>query len=128
VHEARETYRAYSRSGEPDPGADDEPQVRPEPPLPAVAKRGREVPRRMSGRTRAALAPREDPDVYDSVGVVVTVLIGVVGAIAGGLVAEALGWAGLGSFFDLRTWIIAVAGSVVLLATLARSGRDPLTH
>ena len=70
---------------------------------------------------------------HDSVGVVVTVLIGVVGAIAGGLVAEALGWAGLGSFFDLRTWIIAVAGSVVLLAILrtARSGRsyrDPLTH
>ena len=64
LHEARETYRAYSRSGEPDPDADDEPQVAPESPLPAVAQRGREVARRLGGRTRAALAPREDPDVY----------------------------------------------------------------
>jgi uncharacterized membrane protein YeaQ/YmgE (transglycosylase-associated protein family) len=70
---------------------------------------------------------------HDSVGVFATLLIGVVGALAGGLIAEALGWGGLGSFFDLRTWIIAVAGSVVLLALLraarrGRSYRDPLTH
>jgi len=64
LHDARETYRAYSRSGEPDSGADDEPQAPPEAPLPAVAKRGRDVARRLGGRTRAALAPREDPDVY----------------------------------------------------------------
>ena len=54
---------------------------------------------------------------HDSVGVIVTLLIGVVGAIAGGLIAEAVGF----------------AGSVVLLAILraARSGRSyryPLTH
>ena len=70
---------------------------------------------------------------HDSVGVVVTLVIGVVGAIVGGLIAEALGWDGLGSFFELRTWIIAVAGSVLLLAILraargGRSYRDPLTH
>ena len=70
---------------------------------------------------------------HDSVGLIVTLLIGVVGAIAGGLLAEAVGFDGLGSFFELRTWIIAVAGSVVLLAILraARSGRsyrDPLAH
>jgi uncharacterized membrane protein YeaQ/YmgE (transglycosylase-associated protein family) len=69
----------------------------------------------------------------DSVGVIVTMLIGVVGAIAGGLVADAVGWEGLGSFFDLRTWLIAIAGSVVFLAILraarhGRSYRDPLTH
>jgi uncharacterized membrane protein YeaQ/YmgE (transglycosylase-associated protein family) len=69
----------------------------------------------------------------DEVGVIVTMLIGVVGAIAGGLVADAVGWEGLGSFFDLRTWLIAIAGSVVFLAILraarrGRSFRDPLTH
>jgi uncharacterized membrane protein YeaQ/YmgE (transglycosylase-associated protein family) len=69
----------------------------------------------------------------DQVGVIVTVLIGIVGAIAGGLVADAVGWEGLGSFFDLRTWLIAIAGSVVFLAILraarrGRSFRDPLTH
>jgi len=70
---------------------------------------------------------------HDSVGIIVTLLIGVVGAIVGGLIAELLGWGGLGDFFEVRTWIIAIAGSVVLLAILrsARSGRtyrDPLAH
>ena len=40
---------------------------------------------------------------HDSVGIIVTLLIGVVGAIAGGLIAEAVGFDGLGSFFELRT-------------------------
>ena len=70
---------------------------------------------------------------HDSVGLIVTLLIGVIGAIVGGLVAEALGWEGLGSFFELRTWLIAIAGSVMFLAALragrrGRSFRDPLAH
>jgi hypothetical protein len=64
LHEAGETYRAYSRSDEPEPGAVDEPQIELEPSLPAVGKRGREVALQLGARTRAALAPREDPDVY----------------------------------------------------------------
>jgi hypothetical protein len=62
---ARETYRAYSADGEPDPPpAAAPPDRRPEAHVPAVAKRSREVARRLSGRTRAVLAPREEPDVY----------------------------------------------------------------
>jgi hypothetical protein len=64
LHDARETYRAYSRGGEPAVSANDEPQTAAEPPLPWVAERGRDIARRLGGQARAALAPRDDPDVY----------------------------------------------------------------
>lgn len=51
----------------------------------------------------------------DSVGVIVTALIGIVGALVGGFLSELLGFEGLGTFFELRTWIIAVAGAMLLL-------------
>ena len=51
----------------------------------------------------------------DSVGVIVTMVIGIVGALVGGFLSELLGFEGLGTFFELRTWIIAVAGAMLLL-------------
>jgi uncharacterized membrane protein YeaQ/YmgE (transglycosylase-associated protein family) len=57
---------------------------------------------------------------HDEIGLILTCLIGMVGALVGGFVAELVGWKGLGSFFDLRTWLLAVAGSLLLLA-LART-------
>jgi uncharacterized membrane protein YeaQ/YmgE (transglycosylase-associated protein family) len=76
----------------------------------------------LAGLIARALLPGKDPD-----GLIATLVIGVVGAIIGGLIAEALGWEGLGSFFDLRTWILAVAGSalVLVLVRVARGGRRP---
>ena len=53
---------------------------------------------------------------HDAVGMLATMLIGIAGAVVGGFVAELLGFGGLGSFFELRTWIIAVAGALLLLA------------
>jgi uncharacterized membrane protein YeaQ/YmgE (transglycosylase-associated protein family) len=67
----------------------------------------------LAGLLARAILPGDD-----SHGLIVTLIIGVVGAIIGGLIAEALGFGGLGSFFELRTWIIAVAGAVLLLAAL----------
>jgi uncharacterized membrane protein YeaQ/YmgE (transglycosylase-associated protein family) len=63
----------------------------------------------------------------DSEGLIATLLIGIAGAVVGGLIAEALGFGGLGSFFELRTWIIAVAGSALLLVLVrvAKGGRSP---
>jgi uncharacterized membrane protein YeaQ/YmgE (transglycosylase-associated protein family) len=69
----------------------------------------------------------------DSIGFLATLALGIAGAIVGGFVAELLGFEGLGSFFEIRTWIIAVAGAFVLLA-IGRSiagghgHRNPLTH
>nr|WP_132126114.1 GlsB/YeaQ/YmgE family stress response membrane protein [Actinocrispum wychmicini] len=49
-------------------------------------------------------------------GVIVTILIGVAGALLGGWAASnVFGIAVTGGFFDLSTWIIAILGSVVLL-------------
>jgi uncharacterized membrane protein YeaQ/YmgE (transglycosylase-associated protein family) len=80
----------------------------------------------LAGLLARAILPGDD-----SHGVIVTLVIGVAGALIGGFVAEALGFGGLGSFFELRTWIIAVAGAVVLLGLLrfadgGRRHRNPL--
>ena len=69
----------------------------------------------------------------DSVGIIATMLIGVAGALIGGFVAELLDFGGLGTFFELRTWIIAVAGAMLLLVihravTSDRSHHNPLSH
>jgi uncharacterized membrane protein YeaQ/YmgE (transglycosylase-associated protein family) len=82
----------------------------------------------LAGAIAKAVTPGDDPG-----GAIVTMLIGIAGAIIGGLIGEWVGFGGLGSFFDLRTWILAVAGSIVLLivfrlATPAGRRRGPLTH
>jgi uncharacterized membrane protein YeaQ/YmgE (transglycosylase-associated protein family) len=64
----------------------------------------------LAGAIAKALLPGDDPG-----GIVVTMIIGIVGAVIGGLIGEWVGFGGLSSFFDVRTWILAVAGSVVLL-------------
>jgi uncharacterized membrane protein YeaQ/YmgE (transglycosylase-associated protein family) len=68
-----------------------------------------------------------------SVGLIATAILGIVGAVIGGFIAELIGFEGLGSFFELRTWIIAVAGAVLLLLVVravagARRHHGPLTH
>jgi uncharacterized membrane protein YeaQ/YmgE (transglycosylase-associated protein family) len=56
------------------------------------------------------ILPGDDPG-----GIFVTILIGIAGAIVGGLIASALGIGKLGHFFDIGTWLIAIAGSLLLL-------------
>jgi uncharacterized membrane protein YeaQ/YmgE (transglycosylase-associated protein family) len=49
-------------------------------------------------------------------GLIVTIMIGIAGALLGGWAASRFfGIAATGGFFDLSTWIIAIIGSVVLL-------------
>ncbi|MGO4784173.1 GlsB/YeaQ/YmgE family stress response membrane protein [Cryobacterium sp. W22_MBD10_FK3] len=48
-------------------------------------------------------------------GWLVTLLLGVVGALLGGWVAGLIFGVDMGGFFDLRTWVIAILGSVVVL-------------
>ena len=63
-------------------------------------------------------------------GVFGTLASGIVGAVAGGVIAAALGIGGIGSLFHLGAWIIAVAGSSLLLIIYgALAGtRSPRTH
>lgn len=66
----------------------------------------------LAGAIAKALLPGPDPG-----GIVVTMLIGIVGAILGGFLAQALGIRedALQEFFDLGTWIAAIIGSIILL-------------
>jgi uncharacterized membrane protein YeaQ/YmgE (transglycosylase-associated protein family) len=69
----------------------------------------------------------------ESIGFVATGLVGILGAMFGGFAAELFGSEGLGSFFELQTWIVAVVGAVGLLALVrafsdGHDHRNPLTH
>ena len=49
-------------------------------------------------------------------GLIVTTLLGVAGALVGGFLATALGLGDpIDEFFDLSTWVAAVAGALVIL-------------
>jgi uncharacterized membrane protein YeaQ/YmgE (transglycosylase-associated protein family) len=67
----------------------------------------------LAGLIARALLPGDD-----SIGLIATAVIGILGALGGGFVAELIGFEGLGSFFELRTWIIAVAGAAAGLVVV----------
>lgn len=48
-------------------------------------------------------------------GWIVTLILGIVGALLGGFLASWLFGVAMGGFFDIRTWVIAILGSVVVL-------------
>ena len=62
------------------------------------------------GALAKLLMPGKDPG-----GIIVTVVICVVGGLLGGFVSAKLFGVSTGSFFELRTWIIALIGALVLL-------------
>ncbi len=65
----------------------------------------------LAGAIAKALLPGEDPG-----GFIVTTLLGVAGALLGGLVAGLLGFGDpIDEFFDLSTWLAAIIGAVALL-------------
>ncbi|HET7725117.1 MAG TPA: GlsB/YeaQ/YmgE family stress response membrane protein [Propionibacteriaceae bacterium] len=48
-------------------------------------------------------------------GWIVTLLLGVVGALLGGFLGGLIFGVNLGGFFDIRTWLLAIAGSIIVL-------------
>ena len=48
-------------------------------------------------------------------GWVITLVLGVVGAILGGWIGSLIFGGGLGDFFDLRTWLLSILGAVIVL-------------
>jgi uncharacterized membrane protein YeaQ/YmgE (transglycosylase-associated protein family) len=66
----------------------------------------------LAGAIAKAIMPGDDPG-----GIIVTTIIGVVGALLGGFLASALfGAHPLDEFFDVSTWLTAIVGSIILLA------------
>ncbi|MFB9308783.1 putative membrane protein YeaQ/YmgE (transglycosylase-associated protein family) [Agromyces hippuratus] len=59
----------------------------------------------------------------------VTLLLGVVGALLGGWIGSALFGIGMDQFWDLGTWLLAIAGSIIVLLIwgLITRGRNKST-
>ena len=65
----------------------------------------------LAGIIAKAVLPGEDPG-----GLIVTAIIGIVGALLGGFLAAAIFDAHpLDEFFDISTWLTAIIGSIILL-------------
>ena len=65
----------------------------------------------IAGAIAKALLPGDDPG-----GFIITMIIGVAGALLGGFLAAALFEAKpMDEFFDLSTWLTAIVGSIILL-------------
>ena len=78
----------------------------------------------VGGVIAKALLPGSDPG-----GFIVTVLIGIVGALLGGFLARALGFGDpIDEFFDVSTWLAAIIGAMILLVIYrAVTGRRTAT-
>ena len=64
-----------------------------------------------AGAIAKAIMPGDDPG-----GIIVTIILGIVGAILGGFLAQVLfGNDTVDEFFDLSTWLTAIVGSIILL-------------
>ena len=63
-----------------------------------------------AGAIAEAILPGDQPG-----GIISTALVGMVGALIGGIVASAAGVGGLAGFFDLQTWLVAIGGALLLL-------------
>jgi len=65
----------------------------------------------LAGIIAKAILPGDDPG-----GIIVTTLIGIVGAILGGFLAGALFDADpMDEFFDISSWLTAIVGALILL-------------
>jgi uncharacterized membrane protein YeaQ/YmgE (transglycosylase-associated protein family) len=75
----------------------------------------------VAGAIAKALSRGDEPG-----GILGTLAVGVFGAILGGLIASAVGIGGISSFFSLGTWLVAIAGALLVLFiynALTRDGR-----
>jgi uncharacterized membrane protein YeaQ/YmgE (transglycosylase-associated protein family) len=65
----------------------------------------------LAGAIAKAILPGDDPG-----GIIVTMIIGIVGALLGGFLAQVIfGNNTVDDFFDLSTWLTAIIGAIILL-------------
>ena len=65
----------------------------------------------LAGLIAKAILPGDDPG-----GIIVTTIIGILGALGGGFIAQAIGFGDpIDEFFDFSTWLAAIIGAIVLL-------------
>ncbi|WP_338110359.1 GlsB/YeaQ/YmgE family stress response membrane protein [Pseudoglutamicibacter albus] len=54
----------------------------------------------------------------DSMGIIPTLVVGIIGGLLGGWLGSVIFGKGTGGFFELSTWICAIAGTCILLGIL----------
>ncbi|HET9116777.1 MAG TPA: GlsB/YeaQ/YmgE family stress response membrane protein [Pseudonocardiaceae bacterium] len=64
----------------------------------------------LAGAIAKLIMPGDDPG-----GIIVTMLLGIIGAVVGGYLGSRIFGIGLQSFWSLQTWIVAIIGSFILL-------------
>ena len=64
----------------------------------------------VAGALAKLIMPGDDPG-----GIIVTMLLGIVGAVVGGFLRSRFFGRGLETFWNLQTWIVAIIGSLILL-------------
>ena len=65
----------------------------------------------LAGAIAKLILPGDQPG-----GFIVTTIVGIIGAVIAGFVAQALGFGDpIDEFFDFSTWIAAIIGAIVLL-------------
>jgi len=65
----------------------------------------------LAGAIAKAILPGNDPG-----GIIVTMIIGIFGALLGGFLGQVLfGVDTLDEFFDISTWLTAIVGAIILL-------------
>ena len=64
----------------------------------------------IAGAIAKLIMPGDDPG-----GIIVTMMIGLVGAVIGGFLGSAIFGTGLQNFWSLQTWIVAIIGALILL-------------
>ena len=69
----------------------------------------------LAGAVAQVIMPGNDAGGRGFVGVVITIVIGIAGAIIGGFIGTALGFGDV-SGFNFSSFVIAVVGAIVLLA------------
>jgi uncharacterized membrane protein YeaQ/YmgE (transglycosylase-associated protein family) len=75
------------------------------------------------GLFAGAIARTLVPGRTEPGGCIGTTAIGILGALLGGFLASALDVGEIDDFFDLGTWLIAIAGSVLLLLIIRAVAR-----
>jgi uncharacterized membrane protein YeaQ/YmgE (transglycosylase-associated protein family) len=64
----------------------------------------------IAGAIAKLIMPGDDPG-----GILVTMLLGIIGAVVGGFLGSRFFGRGLETFWNLQTWIVAIIGSLILL-------------
>lgn len=78
----------------------------------------------IAGAIAKLIMPGDDPG-----GIIVTMLLGIVGAVIGGFIGSRIFGIGLQTFWNLQTWIVAIIGSLILLLIYRLiAGRRAASH